>query len=123
MTSVVPKPPLRQGGLYLRFGQILCAHQPAHRRNEVREGQTSLYNAERERAEPPIPPWSLLPPSSYQIRDREQRERHRCHVDPELEAGVGPRLRRSVLPLGNDYPIFVNPCAKRDAEVYDKHRQ
>src|SRR5918995_5492786 len=123
MTTVVQAPPLRQGGLDLRFGQVLGAHQPDHRRNEVREGRTPLRDGDRDRAEPPVPPWSLIPPGSDQACEREQCEGHRRHVSPELEAGIGPRLRRSVLPLGNDDPGLVNPCAEGGAEVYDKQPQ
>src|SRR5215217_7768075 len=123
MSPVVQKQPLRQGCLDFRFGQALSALQPDHCRNEVREGRNPLHEDDRDRAEPPITPWPPIQPSSDQIREREQREGHRRHVDPEQDPGVGPLLRRNALPLGNDDSLLVKPCAERDAEVYDEQPQ
>src|SRR5215208_41881 len=123
MTTVVQKQPLRQGCLELCLGQILGAHQPEHRWNEVREGHDPLHDDDRGRAEPPITPWSPVQPGSDQIGEREQREGHRRHVDPKLEAGVGPHLRWNGLPPRDDDSRLVDPRAERDAEVYDKQPQ
>src|SRR5215208_4791770 len=123
MTTVVQNQPLRQGCLDLRFGQALSALQPDHRRDEVREGRNPLHDDDRHRSEPPITSWSSVQLGSHQIGKREQREGYRRHVDPEQDPGLGPLLRRNVLPLGNDDPLLVNSCTERDAEVYDKQPQ
>lgn len=87
--TMVQKQPLRQRGLNVRFGQSIAAHQPDHRRDEIRERRNPLHDDKTDRAEPPRSSGSRIERCSDQARQGEQCERHRRYINPKQEAVFG----------------------------------